>query len=100
MATEAPEVVAQCVSSNLCAPPHQGSQPDLRALYILEDANALWNQIQVFVHSQVLSTGDYDTLTQDLFLHLLASPPDEYFTCEEILQDFLAYRQHARQSAW
>ncbi|MBI3652188.1 MAG: hypothetical protein HY231_14300 [Acidobacteria bacterium] len=94
MATEAPEVVARCVSSSLCTPPHQGSKSDLQTLFILEDANALWKQLHAFVQSQALSTGDYETLTQDLFLHLLAAPPGEYFTCEEVLQDFLAYRQH------
>jgi hypothetical protein len=82
MATEAPRVVAQYVSSSLKTPPHTGSEIDLRALLILEDADRLWNEIYSFVQSKPLLTGDYETITQDLFLHLLATQKNDQFLQE------------------
>ena len=74
MATEAPRVVAQVVSSTLQSPPHIGKGRDLRTVLISEDANAIWNEVDSFIQStKPLPTGDRETITQDLFLHLLSS---------------------------
>jgi hypothetical protein len=82
MATEAPRVVAQYVSSSLTTPPHTGSEQDLRALFILEDADQLWNEIYAFVQTKPHPTGDTATITQDLFLHLLATQKTGQFLQE------------------
>ncbi len=73
MATDAPKVVAQVVSSTLQTPPHHGKGRGLRSVLISQDANAIWNEIDSFIHStKLLPTGDRETITQDLFLHLLS----------------------------
>ena len=74
MATDAPTVVSQFVSSTLQTPPHTGKGRDLRSVWISEDANAIWNEIASFIRStKPLPTDDHENITQDLFLHLLSS---------------------------
>lgn len=84
MATDAPRVVAQVVSSTLQTPPHTGKGRDLRTILISEDANAIWNEIDSFVQStKPLPTGDRETITQDLFLHLLSLRKSDDFLSED-----------------
>jgi hypothetical protein len=84
MATDAPIVVAQVVSSTLQTPPHTGKGRDLRAVLISEDANAIWNEVDSFIQSTMpLPTGDRETITQDLFLHLLSLQIFDEFLSED-----------------
>jgi hypothetical protein len=70
---------------------------------ILEDAETLWNEIYAFIQSKPLPPGDPQTLTQDLFLHLLATQINEPFlqenhALEAILSQRLAVL-HKRSAA-
>ena len=97
MATEAPRVVAQYVSSSLATPPHTGNEPDLRSLVQSEDAEALWNEIYSFVQTKPLPTSDTETITQDLFLHLLSVHKSEDFLAGTSGLDALLKELLARQ---
>jgi hypothetical protein len=80
MATDALRVVAQVVNSTLQTPPHIGRERDLRAIFYSEDADALWNEIYRFVQSSGISfTDNCETITQDLFLHLLTLKNNDSF---------------------
>jgi hypothetical protein len=88
MATDAPRVVAQVVSSTLQSPPHIGKGRDLRTVLISEDANAIWNEIDSFIQStKPLPIGDRETITQDLFLHLLSSQKFDEFLSEDCTEE-------------
>ena len=99
MATDAPQVVAQVVSPTLQTLPHNGKGRDLRAVFFSEDADALWNEIYLFV--QAFGTplsSNRETITQDLFLHLLSLKKNDRFsakncTSEEVRLELLACLQ-------
>jgi hypothetical protein len=81
MATDAPGVVARIVSSTLQTPPHIGKGRDLRAVFFSEDAEALWNEIYLFVQTIGISfSSNRETITQDLFLHLLSLQKSDRFS--------------------
>lgn len=99
MATDAPQVVAQVVSPTLQTLPHNSNGRDLRAVFFSEDADALWNEIYLFV--QAIGTplsGNRETITQDIFLHLLSLKKNDRFsakncTNEELRLELLACLQ-------
>jgi hypothetical protein len=81
MATDAPRIVAQVVSSTLQTPPHIGKGRDLRGVFFSEDAEALWSEIYRFVQAIGVSfSGNCETITQDLFLHLLSIQNSDRFS--------------------
>jgi hypothetical protein len=99
MATDAPRVVAQIVSSTLHTPPHIGKGRDLRAAFFSEDAEALWDEIYLFVQAiGITFSGNRETITQDLFLHLLTLQKSDRFSernysNEELRLELLVYLQ-------
>jgi hypothetical protein len=90
MATDAPLVVAQVVSPTLQTPPHNGAGRDLRNVFFAEDADALWNEIYLFV--QAIGTplsSNRETITQDLFLHLLSLKKNDRFLAKNCTNEEL-----------
>ena len=104
MATDAPQVVAQVVSPILHTPPHNGAGRNLRAVFFSEDASALWSEIYLFVQAtDTPLSSNRETITQDLFLHLLSLKKNDDFlakscTNEELRLELLACLQEIGQS--
>jgi hypothetical protein len=105
MATDAPQVVAQVVSPILRTPPHNGAGRNLRTVFFSEDANALWSEISLFVQATGIPlSSTCETITQDLFLHLLSLKQNDDFlaqncTDEELRLELLACLQEMGQSS-
>lgn len=90
MATDAPIVVAHIVSSTLQTPPHIGKGRDLRNVFFSEDAEALWREIHLFVQTIGISfSGNRETITQDLFLHLLSLQQSDRFSARNYTNEEL-----------
>lgn len=96
MATEAPTGVARELMRRLSVPPHNGAEKDLQRLFLAENGEAIWDEILSIIQS-VLSPhqrGD-DTITQEVFLHLMALQNFAEFSIEnfsdtEIRQSVIA----------
>jgi hypothetical protein len=90
MATDAPLVVAQVVSPTLQTPPHNGDGRDLRNVFFSEDASALWSEIYLFVQATGTPlSSNCETITQDLFLHLLSLKKNDGFLAKNCTNEEL-----------
>ena len=71
-----------------CAAPDNGAETNWGQLFISEDADAIWCHLYRLVRSAVPdSETDYDVITQDLFLRLMAEGHFAKYSDEEYSQD-------------
>lgn len=97
MATEALTLVARCASrERLSSSQAPGHSRDWRKIFIEQDAEVIWQRLFTLIESMVPNgRDDCDLITQELFLHLLATQRlnvylAEGYSDEEIESDLLS----------
>jgi hypothetical protein len=81
MATRALTPVAQRRSRDNVSPRQAlGHERDWRQVLLSQDAEAIWRELSTLVRTTIPDReGGVDSLTQDLFLHLLATDRVRYY---------------------